>query len=456
MKTKTKILAVTLVLLCGSALAPLFPLSAQEPLTLSLKDCVVRATEKNINVVQSALDQEKSQYKIEEARSVLLPQVEINGTFQDNIKLPVTMLPGDILGQPGTLLPVSMGTQYNTSAAITANQVLYNQTVLTSLKLAKKAEYVSTLGVEKAKEEIAKEVGKLYFLIQTSAEQIQLLKGNIERTERITDIVKKQVDNGIGKRVDYDRIMVSLQNLQTQLDNNRALYDQQVNMMKYMLEIPFDRSIQLTDGVDMSLISLQPWGNADFSDHINIQLLEAQKEVASLNQKAVNAGYMPSLSFFAQYGYQGMRNDFSDYFNSSAMNKWYATSYIGLRLNIPVFDGFQKRSKSRQARTDFTKAKLALENTKERFSVDFENALNNYVNNKTTVERQENNIALAQSTYQETALKYREGMATMSELLQDEIGLSNAQSGYLNALYKFKEAELEIMSLNGEIRDLVK
>ena len=46
-------------------------------------------------------------------------------------------------------------------------------------------------------------------------------------------------------------------------------------------------------------------------------------------------------------------------------------------------------------------------------------------------------------------------MATMSDLLQDEMGLNNAQANYLNALYKLKEAELEIMSLNGEIKSLI-
>lgn len=446
---KTKVFTATLMLLFSSTLF------AQEPLTLSLKECVSLATEKNINVAQSQLEQEKSHYKKQESLSVLLPQIEISGTFQDNNQLSRTMLPGEILGQPGTTIPVQLGSQFNTSAVISANQILYNQTALTSLKLSKKAEFVATLGVEKAKEEIAKEVAKLYFLIQTSAEQIQLVQDNIERTQRITDIVRKQVDNGIGKKVDYDRIMVTLQNLQTQLDNNQALYEQQINMMKYMLEIPNDRNIILTDSADMDLVTTFPNANADFSNHIDIQILEAQKDLALQNQRVVNAGYVPSLSFFAQYGYQGLRNDFGDYFNSSPNNKWYASSYFGVRLSIPIFDGLQKRSKSRQAKTDFLKADLSLENKKERFSVDYKNALNNYINNKTTVERQENNIALAQNVYQETALKYREGMATMSDLLQDEMSLSNAQAGYLNALYKFKEAEIEIMSLNGKITELI-
>ncbi|NDV84004.1 TolC family protein [Bacteroides sp. 51] len=446
---KTKVFTATLMLLFSSTLF------AQEPLTLSLKECVSLATEKNINVAQSQLEQEKSHYKKQESLSVLLPQIEISGTFQDNNQLSRTMLPGEILGQPGTTIPVQLGSQFNTSAVISANQILYNQTALTSLKLSKKAEFVATLGVEKAKEEIAKEVAKLYFLIQTSAEQIQLVQDNIERTQRITDIVRKQVDNGIGKKVDYDRIMVTLQNLQTQLDNNQALYEQQINMMKYMLEIPSDSNIILTDSADMILVTTFPNANANFSNHIDIQILEAQKDLALQNQRVVNAGYVPSLSFFAQYGYQGLRNDFSDYFNSSSNNKWYASSYFGVRLSIPIFDGLQKRSKSRQAKTDFLKADLSLENKKERFSVDYKNALNNYINNKMTVERQENNIALAQNVYQETALKYREGMATMSDLLQDEMSLSNAQAGYLNALYKFKEAEIEIMSLNGKITELI-
>jgi outer membrane protein TolC len=99
---------------------------------------------------------------------------------------------------------------------------------------------------------------------------------------------------------------------------------------------------------------------------------------------------------------------------------------------------------------------LALNDAKEHFGVNYKNAVNAYFNNRKNVERQRLNIALAQKVYDETALKYREGLSTMSDLLQDEINLSSAQANYLNALYSFKDAELQIMSLNGEIRNLIK
>ena len=98
---------------------------------------------------------------------------------------------------------------------------------------------------------------------------------------------------------------------------------------------------------------------------------------------------------------------------------------------------------------------MTLDNTLERFRVNYQNAMNNYQNHRNNVERQRKNIALAEKVYQETALKYREGLATMSDVLQDEMGLSNAQAAFLNALYQFKEAELNIMAMSGEIKNLM-
>jgi outer membrane protein TolC len=258
----------------------------------------------------------------------------------------------------------------------------------------------------------------------------------------------------MAKQVDYDRISVTLENMNTQHSNTAALLEQQLNMMKYLLEISADRIIMLTDSVNTPLLEGNPYIIDDFSEHIDIQLLEQQKKIVRLNRKMVNSQYIPSLSFFGQYGYQGLAKQFGAYFDDGG--RWSGLSYIGLNLSIPLFDGLQKHSKSHQASLEYKKADLTLNDTKERFGIDYKNALNNYLNHKINVERQEKNIQLAEKIYAETTLKYKEGISGMSDILQDEMGLSNAQMNYLNALYKFKEAELEIMALTGQIRDLIR
>jgi len=222
-----------------------------------------------------------------------------------------------------------------------------------------------------------------------------------------------------------------------------------------MLDLPLDQNILLTDTAEMQLLKSVPTIQTDFSNHVTIRLLESQKEISLLNKKVITNGYLPTLSLSGQAAYQGMQEKFGTYFKNVSENKWYPNANFTVTLAVPVFDGFEKRSKARQANLDIQKTQITLEDTKESFSMNYKIALNNYQNNKSTVRRQKQNLELAEKVYQETTLKYREGMAAMSSLLQDDMSLSTAQGGYLTALYNFKEAELKIMSLNGEIKNLI-
>ena len=430
---------------------------AQESKTtgLSLQQCVQMAVKKNINVRTARIDDEKSRIKKGEAIAALLPKVNFNSSVTDNVALPTTVIPGSFLGQPGTMIPMQMGSHYSASAALSISQVLYNQTAITAVKLLKKYNDVSGLTVEKAGEDIAFEVAKLYALGQTTAEQRKLIDKNIANTERLRDITKITVDNGIGKQVDLDRVNVNLENLYTQQSNTQAAQEQQLNMIKYMLDLPLDQNILLTDTAEMQLLKSVPSIQTDFSNHVTIRLLESQKEISLLNKKVITNGYLPTLSLSGQAAYQGMQDKFGTYFKNVSENKWYPNANFTVTLAVPVFDGFEKRSKARQANLDIQKTQITLEDTKESFSMNYKIALNDYQNNKSTVRRQKQNLELAEKVYQETTLKYREGMAAMSSLLQDDMSLSTAQGGYLTALYNFKEAELKIMSLNGEIKNLI-
>ena len=447
---KGKIISIAVMLLVGQ-----MTFAQESKITeLTLQQCVQMAVDKNINVKTSRIDKEKSNYKKEESRAALLPKVNISAGFTDNLALPTTVLPGEFLGKPGITIPVQMGSQFNTNATLSISQILYNQTAFTALKLTNKSAELSNLSVEKASEEIAFEVAKLYALGQTTAEQSKLIGENIKRTERLRDITKIIVENGVGKQVDLDRVNVNLENLYTQQSNTQLAQEQQLNMIKFMLDVPLEQTIVLTDTAAMPLLANEPILQSDFSDHVNIRLLESQKELNVLNKKLINNGYLPTLSLSGQAAYQGLRKDFSTYFESGEANKWYPMASVSVNLSIPVFDGFEKRAKARQATMDLKKTEATLESTKENFSMNYKNALNNYMNNKDIVRRQKLNLAFAEKVYKETALKYREGLAGMSSLLQDEMSLSSAQGGYLTALYNFKEAELKIMSLNGGIKQL--
>ena len=422
---------------------------------LSLSDAIKMASEKNVNVKSAQIEKDKTQSIIDETYSALYPKVSVGGSFTDNLKMQVMLLPGEIFQQPGTFIPVSFGTKFSTNAAATLNMILYNQTAITALKLSKKVGEINDLAIEKVREELAFEVSKLYFMTLTTSQQKDILAENITRTEQLRTIIKVLVDNGMALQIDFDRIDVNIENLRTQLSNVEAGLEQQLNMLKYILNIPLQNEIVLIDKADMTLLPNTPIMKTDFSDHIDIRLLESQKDINVLTKKITNTGYYPSLYLQGQYAVQGMQNEFNSFFKGSPIDKWFTSASVSLSLQIPIFDGFEKRSKANQNELDILKTEALLIDKKENFNVNYRVALNNYNNNKTNLERQKQNIELATKVYDETTLKYREGMASMSNLLQDEMSLSAAQSNFLNALYNFKEAELKIMSLNGDMKKMI-
>ncbi|MDP4201607.1 MAG: TolC family protein [Bacteroidota bacterium] len=421
---------------------------------LSLQECLNTAINKNAAIRTAILDQQKSQYKIEQTKSALFPQVNVNGNFSDNLQLPVTVIPGDFLGKPGSNYAIKMGSTYSASASLTIKQELYNQTKFTAIKLAKKDEALQYMQVQKSKENLTYDLSKLYFLSLITDKQKSLDEENIARTQRLKEITQTLVTNGLKKTVDYDRVCVNLENLRTDLSNTEATLDQQQNMIKYMLQLPLDTKLILTDSIEMPFFLSTPAVIDNLNDQTDIKILEMQKERNLLNQKKINRGYLPTLSFTGQYEYQGLRQSFGNYFKSSDENRWYPSSYVGVSLSIPIFDGMDKRSQARQAKAEYQQSVIKFEDTKQKYSVDYKNAVNNFLNQQENVKRQKGNVLLAEKVYQEATLQYKQGEIALSALLQDDMDMNNAQVSYLKALYDLKVATLDMITINGEIKNL--
>ena len=437
------------LLLTFAVTCSLFPLKAQEVLTL--EQCLKIGIENNLSLETKRNDIAKGKHTVSENRARLLPQINAVSTFNDNFNPPVSVTDGSAYGNPYN---VTHTLQYNASAGLQLQMPLYNQTAYTALSIARTMDEINGLSYEKAREDLMMQIAQMYYLGQSTSEQIAIVKENIRRLEELRDITAAFFDNGMAMEVDVKRVNINLENLQVQYDNAVSMLTQQLNLLKYVMDYPADKEIALTP-VDTEHIT--PVALSGLSENLSeLQLLRQQSDLSEKQQKMISQGYLPSLNLTGNFTYSAFTDKAKNWFHSGPSNHWYNSSGIGLTLRIPIFDGFDKRSKLRKARIDTENVKLAYENTRKNLQTQYLNATNELMNSQRNFTKQKDNYRLAEDVYEVTSDRYREGIASMTEVLQDEMRMSEAQNNYVTAHYNYRMTNLSLLKLTGNLESLLK
>ncbi|TDQ10251.1 TolC family protein [Pedobacter metabolipauper] len=425
--------------------------------TLSLKDALNYAIQNSVTVRKAKLDIDGGKFKTQEIRAQALPQITGNASLTDNLILQSIVLPGEFLGKPGEVAILQAGTKYNAGAGVQLNQQLFNQTVFTGLKAAKSSERYYSLNAELTEEQIIEQVANNYYSVLVNRQQLNVLDTNIKNVKVVENIIANQYQNGLAKKIDVDRIKVNLTNLQTQREQTVNAIVQLENQLKFSMGMPVETAIVIPADQLTEVRSLPEMANAiDLENRTELKLANVQKDLYTLDRKAKVSEYYPTLALNSNYNYTGVSNKF-DLFkggNNTTAN-WYDMAAIGITLKIPIFDGFATRSRVRQADVNLRKADEDIRQTKNSLNLAYENAKIVLRNNMNTITAQRQNVILAQEIYQSTQNNYNNGLAALTDLLDTENALTQAQNSYNQALLNYKIAEIQLIKSNGNIKSLL-
>lgn len=279
--------------------------------TLTLEECLSTGIENNLSLQSKRKEIQKGKYGISENRARLLPQINGFANYNDNIDPPVSVTDGSAYGNPYN---VTHTLRFNASAGVQLQMPLYNQTLYTTLSIAKTMDELNRLSYEKAREDLILQICKMYYLGQVTAEQIAIVKANIARLEELKNITVAFFDNGMAMEVDVKRVNINLENLRVQYDNACAMLEQQLNLLKYIIDYPAEETIALTP-VDTE--NIVPTALTGLSENLyELQLLQSQRELAEQQKKLVSNGYLPSLSLSGNWGFSAFTDKAYHWFHS--------------------------------------------------------------------------------------------------------------------------------------------
>lgn len=230
----------------------------------------------------------------------------------------------------------------------------------------------------------------------------------------------------------------------------KMVYEQQLNTLRFLLDYDSDKPIEVVP--IRSRIESTSF-NGLFSALPDERLAETRLTLIDRQRRMVRKGYLPSLALFGQAGYLGYQEKFKEFFRSHESH-WFGTVALGVKLSIPIFDANQKRLKLRQYRYEEEQASLALQQVRRQNERDYGNVLLQLAQNEKVFATQTEACEQARDVYAITEVRYREGVASMTELLQDDMRLITAEQQVAVALTQWHLAHLEWLRLENKLSDL--
>lgn len=427
--------------------------NAQEVKTLSLKDAITFALENKAAAKKAKLDVENSEYQIQEVRSRALPKISASGSLNHNPILQTNVIDGSAFGAPGTTIQAAFGQKWTSGAGITLNQAIYDQSVFIGLKAAKSTREFYQINAQLTEEQVIERVANAYYQVYITRQNLNVLENNLKNTNKVKDIIKGQFDNGLAKKIDLDRVMVRISNINTQRQQVLNAVELQENSLKFYMGMPVETKISIPQ-TEFEITSAALSETPDMTSRTEYQLLKKNEQLLQYQKKSVQAAYYPTLSLTGSYNYIGQGPEMPWFKKPADGVYWSDYAAIGLNLNVPIFSGFGTRAKVRQAENKLQSIKVDLEETKLSLDLEYENAKTQINNSIVSINNQKENVKLAEEVFTNTNNNYIQGLASLTDLLDSENALVEAQNNYTTALLDYKLAEIQLIKSKGELKTL--
>lgn len=435
----------TRISLTGALLLTLtLAVNAQTP--WSLKQCIDYGLNNHLSNQVYEQNIIKAKQQAVEGIASYLPQ--INGSFaiDDNLKRQTQIIPGGIFGPDP--VQVQFGTQYSSLAQVQLDQTIYDQSLISGLTANKPNIDLAKMTFSQNQEQLIYSISNAYFSVFVYGQQIQLLDENIKKYENLLQIVTLQAEKGVAKKVDVDRVSVTLNITRSQrsiAENNRDL---SVNQLKNAMGFSLKDPLVLPDSIPSQFLTGYAISEtADIANRTDYKIQLLNIKLLGIEKNRTYHAYVPKISAYARYAAQALGNDFAD-----SYNQWFDFSAIGIKLTIPVFDGLRNIARGRQANVNYRNAQYNLALNESAYQLQFDNAklqlrrsLNNLDNDKLNVE-------LAKEVFDNTSLQYKEGTTTLSDLLNAETSYKEAESNYIQSLLGYYQALVEVEKASGTLQ----
>ena len=413
---------------------------------LTLQKCLDSAKVNNKNLKISKNNTSISSQKQKEVIANLYPKVTANADYKYFIDLPTQLMPATIFGGPAdTYKTVQFGVSHNINTYLQLTMPLYNPQLNGAINASKVANEIAQLNYQKTEEQLFFDITNLYYNAQLLQIQLGFIENNLINSNKLLKNIQLLKDNLMAKTTDVNKVQLQVDQLITQKELAINKFNQFLNLLKFSIGIPISSVIEIDKSIAFNIIS-----NYQKSETIDIQIIKTQNKLLKTELNTLkNSKILPTLNFVANYGYMGLGQDKKP----NIFLDFYTTGFAGIQFSYPLFNGTITNKKMVQKKYEIENCELQNSLATDQNAMQIENTTQQLVANKRAIDTADKQIKLAQEVCNQTVLQQKQGVASLTDVLQTDNSLREAQQNYLSIVIDYLKADLELKKLSNQLKN---
>ena len=410
----------------------------------SIRECCDYAIEHNISIKQQVNQCRQQEIQLSNAKNSRLP--DVSGSVGQNFSFGRGLTSENTYTNTNTS---STSFQLGASVPLFTGFEIPNQIKLSKLNLE-----AATADLEKAKNDIRMQVAQAYVQILYDMEIADVARRQISIDSAQVARLQAFVNNGKASEAELSQQKATMANSRltaTQAENNLKLA---ILGLTQLLELPSPDGFTIVRPTLAELDNLVKLDNLTTPDQVYAEAIGVKPEILSQQLKLrgaehsikiAQAGHYPTLSLSGGLGtnYYTTSGFKADGFGKQLENNF--SQYIGLNLNVPIFNRFQTRNRVRNARIDQESQQLQLDNTKKTLYKEIQQVYYNALNAQTKTQSSAEAVQSSKDAFELMQAKYENGKSTITEFNEAKNNYLKSESDLVQARYEnlYQHALLE-------------
>ncbi|HFK5564812.1 TPA: TolC family protein [Elizabethkingia anophelis] len=445
MKKASHILIITLLLLVGSR-----PLFAQKK-ELSIQEALTMARQGNKTLQIQILEEKRATEQIRESKGRLLPDISAGVAYSYYFDRQNIFLPGSFAGTNKAVQEVAVGGRNAFNGFVSLYQPVMDLGLHRLTEASRINEKIQTEKTEDLKSRIALGVSTRYLGILMMRRQLTLLEQSYERNLRALKDSRALLAQGKGLKADTLRSYIAVENIRSSVSYLKNNIEVSGMELKRLIGLEDTRELELTDQLESEI-------KTDRTDFLNVSEaleiaeinrndLSVQELIIAMQQQklyTIKAELLPKIALIGQYQIQAQADNLK--FNNYA---WPRTSFLGLQISVPIFNGGQSKSRINQARILTQQEQVRLNDLKDEIKTTLASIISKWKEATSQLEIQVTTVQSAELNHQMTEDRFKNGLGSRLELTDAELALTQAKINYLQAVYNLRILHTELQHALG-------